>query len=62
MSSKSVESCAWFGRGGRPPSLPAERERDETTCRGSLGAVTVDNLRVPGRALHPDRDAGTGDR
>jgi hypothetical protein len=27
--------------------LPASASAEETTCRGSLGAVTVDNLRVP---------------
>ena len=27
--------------------VPASASAEETTCRGSLGAVTVDNLRVP---------------
>jgi hypothetical protein len=27
--------------------MPASASAEETTCRGSLGAVTVDNLRVP---------------
>jgi hypothetical protein len=30
--------------------LPAILFAEETSCRGKLGAVTVDNLRIPERA------------
>ena len=28
-------------------AAPTAAHAEETTCRGSIGAVTVDNLRVP---------------
>jgi hypothetical protein len=31
-------------------ALPSETHAEERTCRGALGAVTVDNLRVPQNA------------
>ena len=36
-----------MGVAGSVLAIPAVAHAEETTCRGSLGAVTVDNLRVP---------------
>ena len=34
-------------RGRRPRRVAAPAQAEERTCRGALGAITIDNLRVP---------------
>jgi hypothetical protein len=54
----AVAACA----GAAALALPAVASAEERTCRGALGAVTVDNLRVPdgaGCVLNGTRVKGT---
>jgi hypothetical protein len=45
-----VVACGIVAMGLSLALLPATAAAEERTCRGSLGAITVDNLRVPQNA------------
>ena len=48
---KSMRGVAVLGLAFAAAAVaPASASAEETTCRGSLGAITVDNLRVPQNA------------